>query len=249
MRATNRREFLIASLATATLSPSLAAPPIRMGYADMVWAFSRRNPDGTASGLLVDSINFLGEKCGLDFTHFAYPWARTQEMVKSGLLDAFCTSRVKERLEYADFCNTPLSQTTFGAFHRKEDTRVPDITSVKDMRAFRQGTYHANGYALQFLEMGQMHMESNTASLLRLIALNALDIFVAAESDGTRLIAELGLQEKIEFTPLYFLPKGEFCFGLRKNFPDAQAILAKMDAVTKIAVKSKELPLLQYSPR
>lgn len=241
-----RRDLLRISLMATAFSGSVAsaAIPLRMGYFDKYWPFSRINDDGSMGGALIDSINLVGKKCGLNFTHSGYPWPRAQIMVKGGQLDGFCTNRTQERLAYAQFCETPIIRVSNGIYHRVDDLRPLKVRTVADLRQFRQGTYRDHGFAKENLEYDRMQLENDQESVLRLIAMNALDTFVENEYVPAAKVKELGLTEKIRFTPLPFIDGGGFRFGLRRDYPDADKILAAMEAAIQSAAKSGELATL-----
>jgi len=242
-----RRRFLLGALALTTpawTSASMAASalaPIRMGYFDSYWPFSRKIGSSSVAGALVDAVNLIGRKAGLPFEHFAYPWARAQLMVERGDLDGFCTVRTQARLAYADFCPTPIVRVSYGIYHRVDDPRPLQVRSVEDLRQFRQATYRGSGYAREHLEIDRMLIDNDEDSILRRLASGDLDTFVEGEYVAAAKINELGLANKIRFTPASFLPKAEFRFGLRRSYTDVKAVLAKVESTIQSVTKSGEL--------
>jgi ABC-type amino acid transport substrate-binding protein len=231
-------------LAGHSWTPAVSGVPLRIGYSDSLWPLSRGNEDHQADGFLVDAMSLLASRCGLEFQHEAYPWARVQQLVRRSELDGLCTLRTKERLEYAQFCNTVIASLPFGVFHRASDTRLSLVKSVDDLRPLRQGTYRGNGYAKENLEFERFHIENDEESVLRLIAMDRLDAFVGVEFVVASKLEKLKLTDSFRFTPLPFLPKAEYRFGLRRNYQDADAVIGKMEAATVAAKRLGELDAL-----
>ncbi len=242
-----RRALLGGTAAVAWLAPGSRAADlltVHMGYADSLWPLAHGKDGGAVEGLLVDAMRLVGARAGVEMVHEAYPWARAQLMVARGDLDGFCTARTQERQAYALFAATPLASFSFGVFHRAKDTRPLAVRSVADLRALRQGTYRGNGYARENLEIDRMRLENDEDSVLRLIAMDRLDVFAGIEFVVVPRLVRLGLYDRMRFTPLAFLPPVEYRFGLRKTFPEAEAVLARVEAATQAARKAGELEAL-----
>lgn len=226
-------------MALAAMPPKLALAngkvTVRVGYFDKYWPLSRRDEDGVMRGLLIDALNLLGRDAAIEFEHQGYPWARTQALIERGDLDAFCTVPTKERLAYAEFCATPVVVLDYGVWHRADDPRPGRARSVEDFRALRQGHYRGSGYAREFLEFDRLAIDNDEESVLRKIGLGTLDCFVIGELVSANKVADLGLRGKLRYTPLPWLPKGEFRFGLRSNYPEASRLVERMEAVTRAA--------------
>ncbi len=233
-------------LASSRQVANAAGPtPIRMAYAEKYGPLSTLAANGSANGLLVDAVNLVGHDCGLEFESAAYAWARAQLLLRQGDADGFCTVPTQERRGYALFCAAPFVVIRHGVFHRSDDLRPVQVHSIEDLRQFRQGNYRGNGYAAQYLEFDRNRLDNDAASVLRRIAMNDLDTFVEAEFPVANRLKEFGLTEQIRFTPLPFLPLADFCFGLRRSYPDAEAVVQKMEAAIKAAEKSGALSALR----
>ena len=241
--AMNRRDVLLTCLAYASMSGRALADggPIRVGYFDRYWPMSLRQSDSSMKGALVDSLRVVGRKARVELEHHGYPWARVQQMIQRDDLDAFCTIRTDERKQYALFCNTPVISVAYGVYHRANDLRPLQAKAIADLRQFRQGTYLGSGYSRQYLEPDRLQFDRDEASVLRRIALGNLDTFVEGEYVKSTLVKALGLSEQLRFTPLAFLPAADYCFGLRRNFPDAQAVIERMESAVAASKVAGEL--------
>ncbi len=238
-----RRELLLTALASAWIAQRAHAEggPIRVGYFDSYWPMSRRLGDSTMAGALVDSLRAVGRRAGIELEHHGYPWARVQQMIQRGDLDAFCTIRTDERQKYALFCNTPVMSVAYGVYHRADDLRPLQARSIADLRQFRQGTYLGSGYSKQYLEYDRLQFDKDDASVLRRIALGNLDTFVEGAALKSTVVKDLGLSEQLRFTPMAFLPTADYCFGLRRSFPDAQMVIERMESAVVASRESGEL--------
>ena len=245
----NRRRFMF-TLPVLVGADVVADParaqngPIHMGYFDKYPPFSNKDASGHMSGLLVDSVELVGKGAGLSFDHQGFPWARAQRMVEQGELDGLCTLETATRSAYAEFCATPLVTVRYGVYHRSNDTRIQSLTSIADMRALRQGSYRGSGYVQEYLEVDRILFDNDQESILRRIDMGNLDLFVEGEMVTGIKVKELGLSERIQFTPLAFLPRGDYRFALRRSYPDAHKIVERMELATQAARKSGALQAL-----
>lgn len=226
-----RREVLLGGLALVAQPWALAAatPPLRIGYNAGGWPISRLSPSQQVEGLLFDALTRVMSQAGLEASHHAFPWARAQAMVERGELDALCTAPTPERMVYALFAPTPVLTLPYGVFHRHDDPRPARLRSVEQMRGLRQGSYLGNGYAKKYLEIERMKLESEKLSVLRLIALDRLDVFVEADVTVMLLRERPELQQRLRFTPLEFLPPVQYQFALRRGFANAEAVLERVE--------------------
>lgn len=214
---------------------------VRMAYFDKYAPLSQRNTDGSVSGALIDCIDLVGRACGVGFEHSAYPWVRAQLMVERGDLDGFCTVPTLARRAYAEFCKSPVVQAEFGIFHRIDDPRPLAVRSLEDLRGLRQGTYRGNGYAREYLEYDRMDIENDEESVVRRIALGTLDAAVEGNLVTPLKIKKLGLSDRIRYTPLSFLPKADFCIGVRKSLPNVAQVVANMERAIQTTKQSGAL--------
>jgi len=246
-----RRLYLQGLCALGALEPvhARSAPPVvRMGYFDRYPPFSEKDASGKMHGLLIDSTALVGELAGLTLTHQGFPWARTQRMVEQGELDGFCTFASTERAGYALFCPTPLLSLRYGIYHRRDDDRIADIRSVADLRALRQGSYLGGGYVKEHLEADRMSMESDPDALLRRLLNGSLDVFPESEMIVASRVKALGLTDRIQFTPLGFLPVTTYCWGMRRSYPNVATVLTRVETAIQTAHRKKALQdlLTQY---
>ena len=222
-----------------------ASPVVRVGYFDKFSPFSEKDESGQMRGLLVESIDLVGGLAGVTLEHHGYPWARAQLLVKQDELDAFCTVPTAERHVYAEFCATPILRLVQGVYHRRGDVRIAQIDSVADLRELRQGGYVGSGYIKEYMEADRIALEPDQDSVLRRLLNGTLDVFPQAELVTWQRIKALGYADKLQFTALPFLPPATYSFGLRRSYPEARALLARMETAIQTAHKKNSLQALQ----
>lgn len=244
----DRRQFLSASLVSALAGaawPSLAlsrgSDPLRVGYFDRYWPFSQRADNGLMSGMLIESLDAIARSANVALSHDGYPWARTQVMVERGELDAFCTVPTQGRMTYALFCKTPVITMDYGFYHRSDDPRPGQVRSLEDLRSLVQGTYRGSGYTTEYLEADRMIFFHDEETVLKRIALGTIDTLVEGEYVGAARVKSLGLEGRLRFTAAPWLPKANFCFGVRRSLGAAETIIKTMEAATLSAGESGEL--------
>ncbi len=245
----HRRHCLRSLSATATTwllnaQAQTAGPMVRVGYFDKFSPFSEKDDAGQMRGLLVESMDLVGDLAGIALEHHGYPWARAQLLVKQGELDAFCTVQTSERNAYAEFCATPILRLALGVYHRRGDARIAQIDSVADLRELRQGGYVGSGYVKEHLEADRLSLEPDQDSVLRRLLNGSLDVFPQAELVTWQRIKALGYAERLQFTPLPFLPSAAYSFGLRRSYPEARTLLARVEAAIQAAHKKNALQAL-----
>ena len=229
-----RRSILAAGLGGLGLAvlgrrAGAEAAPLRMGYSESASPYSSQGPDGRAKGLLVDAVDLVASRGGIAISHQAFPWARTQWMVERGELDGFCTVPTPERQAYALFTAAPLVILRYGIFHRTDDRRPAMVRSMADLPSFAQGNYLGHGWAKQNLAGQDIHWLADEDGVLRMVAMGRLDIYIAAELATMLKLREIGLADKIAFTPAPFLPTADFHLGLRRSHSDAERVVAAID--------------------
>jgi polar amino acid transport system substrate-binding protein len=241
----NRRELLIAlSLPGACVVNSVQAEVgtfVRVAYFEDYAPMSFKKPNGDMTGIFVETLDLISVPSGMAFSHQGFPWVRAQKNIKDDRMDALCTLPTPEREEYLTFTTQPIVENTMGVYHRPDDARIKSIKSVQNMHGLIQGNYLGNGFAKQYLEPDLIKWQSNISSVLRLVAAEALDVFVESELIGKDVIRKYALAGKLAFTPLPFLQPVKSYFGLRKSFANMDHVLASVDTALEAARKSGAL--------
>ncbi len=111
-----------------------AEETIIITYGSTYKPFSWLGDDGVAYGVQKDFVEeILGKRMGLKVIHKAYPWARCQEMVKSGEVDGFFTVPTPERAEYTITSSIPFYETHFVMHTGKTNPKIEKLKKVKSI--------------------------------------------------------------------------------------------------------------------
>jgi polar amino acid transport system substrate-binding protein len=244
----SRRSVLLGGTAAAvcSLTPgsSRAAQEIRMGYFATYAPYSVRNEETAMAGLLIDATNMIGRKAGFDISHHGFPWARAQLMVKEGQLDAFCTNPTVDRRAYALFCETPVIEPRIGVFHVRGHSKAEQLSSREGLKSLKIGDFIGNGWAKQHLADFNIQWMNTEELVLRNIAAGRLDGFISQEITGRAKLKQMGLEDTIHFTPTPFLGHFHFTFGLRRSYPDAVNVIARIEAATQELIRAGQMQMV-----
>jgi len=235
----DRRQFLTLAaggIAATTISAThadAAARTLRVNYFDAFPPFSYRLPDGQLAGILVDALNTLiGRIPGLSLVHQGYPWGRAQELVKAGEAHALCTVPTDARREFLIFGREEVLEIDVHVFYAADHSRRDDIAairSVNDLKGFSQVDYIGNGFAERvFKELPIIWVPTLEAGLMR-VAWARADVIVASPLVAQFEMRRLGIAGRVAHHPVNMGETSHMHFGIRKDFPFADEILANYD--------------------
>lgn len=93
--------------------------------------------DGKAVGIQIDFVEeILSARLGIKVRHEAYPWARAQQMVRTGEKDGFFTVPTEERAGYATRSEKPFYITNF-VMHTSTSNPIQNIlVKIKSLQDF-----------------------------------------------------------------------------------------------------------------
>jgi polar amino acid transport system substrate-binding protein len=241
----SRRSVITAVLAGAS-ALAFARTPVRASDRILIRAVYYRDyrpysffdeEEGRMRGILIDLMGALGEACGYAMTHEGYPWARAQYMVANDAADALCCPITEKRSEYVYFAPTivtPLAEAHI--FVTVDNPRADEIRAVRS----KEGLYAFS--AVDFIgnssgeHIWQHHPQRitvrNTDQILEMLLRDRADFYYADPLVTWSQLRELGLHDKFFSIPADYVTKGHrgaMSFGLRKTYPDAQAIVARVE--------------------
>lgn len=132
-------------------SISLAAPKTILCNWDKNFAPYSWEHNGAMTGILVDCMDeLLGKRMGFNVVHRGLPWEEAQDMVRSGQGDALCTNPTDTRQQFMVFSEEPVVESLPSIFCAVDNPRlstIKNISSLDDLKAFRQVDYKGNGWA------------------------------------------------------------------------------------------------------
>jgi ABC-type amino acid transport substrate-binding protein len=205
-----------------------AGAPIRLVASNDYAPYSVLGADGKMRGLLVECLNLIAAKSGLAFEFHGMPWARGQQLIKAGDLDACCAYPTDERRTYIDFFDTPLITDRTGVVHRASDVRIRPTMNKEQLGALRIGTFLGASWSQMLFPNNRLTMAGSQDAVVKMIGFDRIDAYVESEIMARHKIKGQTLPNEITFTPLEALPSADYCFGLRRGFPDGATVLANM---------------------
>jgi polar amino acid transport system substrate-binding protein len=146
--------------------------------------------DGKDSGILVEVLTeVLSKRMKLNVVVKMGPWARMQEMVKTGEADAFCTNPTAARKEYAVPSKVPAIVFPYKIYASKDSPKLAALKAVKGMEDLRKGaiagsftlgSFIGDGWTKSNLEDFNIKIDysPNQASVIRKVAAARIDAFV-----------------------------------------------------------------------
>ena len=231
----SRRTFL-ASLpilwgaANSALAESLARTRIRMASSGNYRPFTFKEGTGPMRGIVVDILGLVEPGAGVVFDYSDLPWARAQQMVKAGQIDAVCTIATAERRGYIDFAPTPLFAEPTVLVYREGNDRAGAAETPADLHDLTIVEPLGTGWVKETLKGQRIEWESDVDHLLDMIAAGRIDASLLGQWSVAVRFAETGRRGNLKTKVFGLAPEdNEIRFGLRKTFPNAAGIVAAVD--------------------
>lgn len=193
-------------------------------------------PDGSIGGVYADVLRIIAERLGWAYSYRPYPWARAQEMVRRGQADAYITVPTPERVEYMKFTSTPLIVLERGLLvtHRDHPLRrqIEAIDRYDALREVSIAAYIGDGWAQRlWKDWPNVQWARDLGSSVRLLARRQVALLVQprelVQHQARKLDAtDLFVYRKVDFIPD---PINAFHFGVRRTFPDSDAVVAAFE--------------------
>jgi len=206
---------------------------------------SFENDQHAITGILPDAAQeILGRRVGLPVVSQGLPWARAQALVQEGAADAFCTNPTPGRLEYALFSKNPAVVTKVELFYTLDNPRRAEIEAIRNvgqLAGFRQGDYVGNGFAEATFKGLPIDFTPTLDSVFKKIEAGRLDFFVGNDLVAKAILKQAGLGDKIKSFPVDIGQPSQFHIGIRKTYPDAPALIDKVDAAIQAALSDGAL--------
>jgi ABC-type amino acid transport substrate-binding protein len=233
----SRRQALT-MLGTASAAVALAPTIALTGRKAMVCNWNASFPpysmqrDGVMTGILVDCLDeLLGRRMGFALHHKGYDWPEAQTLVGEGKGDTLCTNPTDARKQYLLFAEEPLVESLPSIFCAADNPRLAEINAVatlKDLQSLRQVDYKGNGWARKTFPADHPILYVDTLNqALDMVARNEADVFVGNGLAAMYAIGQAGLKGRIRARELPVGEPSSFHFGLRADYPDAAAIMAR----------------------
>lgn len=211
-------------------APARAAPePLRIGVTDSVYPASYRREDGQMVGSMERTLALIAKAAGLPLAVEGYPTSRTQMMVQKGDLDAFVGVATDERRTFALFAPTAILSAPHGIFYRAGDLALAHVASMAELTRFRQGSHLGDAWAKENFPADHMEWARTPEDLLKMVEAGRVDYMVGDSASADSRLKTLGLEGKLVFRTLSFLVPLDYRIGLRRGYPGAEEMIARID--------------------
>ncbi len=217
------------------------ADTIRCYYLDQ--PLSRQGPDGHAVGPLITVLDLLAKRAGVSFEYHTGPWSRAQMMLRRDEIDAYVTVASAARRAYLLFAPTPLLSTQETLYHRAGDPRFAHVQTPADLRGMRQLALLGQETEPVFDPAHLVRLRSIEA-VVRMLAAGRGDYVLSDPTVMAPMLQALTLPEPIVGSTAPFLRGIDFNLGLRRSYPDAAAIVARLELAIQAMKSSGELDRL-----
>lgn len=185
-------------------------------------------------GLLVDELRLMADAAGLAIDFVDLPWARGQQMVRAGELDAFCTIPTQERRNYVLFAPTPLFVEESVLICRADDPRITRTSTIDDLKGLRIAEPLGTGWIKDYFHGGQVVWSSDVDNILSMIVAGRVDATFFGQTGAEVTLAGFAHADRLRQVTFPTMPHDDgYCFGLRKTFPGAADLVARIDGVLK----------------
>jgi polar amino acid transport system substrate-binding protein len=172
-------------------------PPYSKGVGEMV------------KGVLIDKIKrIFSDKLGYTVKHRGYPWARAQDLVRSGQADIIVAAPTDKRHSFAQVINPPLIYTNIVPIIQKPSRLKPLLVSADDVSAIRDIAVFCrslgNGWQQRFYSQHNVRTANapNIKGCLRLVAIGRTDITYVDKRVAKYLTEQEQLSSQLEILPM-----------------------------------------------
>jgi polar amino acid transport system substrate-binding protein len=221
---------------------------IRVHYLPNDKPLSYRDEAGRARGQYIRIMDLLGRSAAVAFVYESYPWPRAEGMIRQGTLDAFVAVPSEERQSFVLFAPTPMVETRHLIYHRASDPRLDHVETRADLHGLLQLTTVGN-QTIETYDPATVRAVRTFDLMLKMVDAGRADYFIGDPLLVPPIAARLGLASRIRGSRAPFLGAFSFCFGLRKDYPGAAGIIARLDTAIRSARQSGEIDRILAMPQ
>ena len=205
---------------------------LRIDYYDDFAPYSLTGEGGAVIGIFIDALNeVLGNRCHIELTHSAMPWARAQQEVKEGRADAFCTLVTDVRKEYVEFSRETLlkpdHRVVVFARNNPKAANIRKIASRDDLKNFLIGTYLGDSRVDTLFKGMNIDIVADMKRMLLKVAASRTDLAVLPGPVWKYHARALGIRDQLE--EVWFSLQPGFYLGVRKSYEAHAEVLTLFD--------------------
>ena len=183
---------------------------------------------------------------GIDFKVKFYPWKRAVKMIEMGEADAlFGVSKNSEREIFLYFPTTPVHQSRYVFFIRKEDQNKLTFNSYEDLRQYKVGVTSGYSYTQELwnaLKAFENYQEVTIDSQnIRKLAAGRIDYFPCDLTNCIYLSKTTGLYDSITFIDYTISQKDYYlAFSKVSKYSDLMTLAKEFDQTLKAFKQTEE---------
>lgn len=146
-----------------TLSSQIVFASEDTSYPTIRWAyFEDGEPEswqenGIPRGMQVEITDYIFEQLGINVTYEFYPWARAQQMVRTGEVDGMVATPVSSRFEYAVFGKEAVQVFYWNVLIKKGNTAIEQAAEnfrrLEDLKGYQLVDFFGNGWQSHFMKI------------------------------------------------------------------------------------------------
>ncbi len=182
--------------------------PFKIAYAES-WAPISVDSANTVTGILPELMDIVIDKTmGIPVKHQGFPWARAQEAVRSGEVDAFITTPTPERLKFTRASKNVVFTLNFQPIVRINSDEEHLLKSEKDIYTILKSKKYCdvlgNGWAENFYKAKNLkYLVVPTLDIcLKHLAQGQIDIIIHAAPVSLSFIQKLGMGKQLTVLPI-----------------------------------------------
>ncbi|MEH6632909.1 MAG: transporter substrate-binding domain-containing protein [Halopseudomonas aestusnigri] len=177
----------------------------------------------------------IHNQMGIEIEHQGLPWARAQQAVKMGEVDAFITTPTEERLIFSRSSEDIVFPLRFQPIVRigseEEKLLVSESDILEKLASRRYCDVLGNGWAKRFYaEKNISYQVVPTLDIcIKHLVHGQTDIIIHAEPVSSSFIAKLDVYEKVRVLPIVMASSPEFPLLVSKRSTFGQKFLEEFD--------------------
>ncbi|MCZ4280178.1 transporter substrate-binding domain-containing protein [Kiloniella laminariae] len=206
-----------------------------MAYAE-TWAPISSGQGPSVEGILPSIIDeVISRRMGIEVEHQGLPWARAQEMVRSGGVDAFITTPTMERMAFSSSSTGVVFTLRFQPVVRKGSEEERLLRTEEDLTRYLASRRYCdvlgNGWATRFYkDKALAYVVVPTIDIcLKHLAEGKADIVVHATPVVQNFMNQLDLTDEIVILQLIMASSPDFPLLLSKKSSFGKGFLDKFD--------------------
>lgn len=216
-------------------------------YADNWSPFSNGSGHDVAGILPSLAQEIIGNRMGYKIHHFAVPWKRAGQLVKSGKADAFITTPTASRLRFTRSSRNSIFSLNYRAFVSKAGflTSNEKELSTEQLRDLKVCDVLGNGWVETFYKPNAIPFSTvkDVEVCLNLINMNRQDVLIHPAAVAWRALDRMGLTSQFLMLPGRY-PSPDFTLMISRSSKFDESFLNEFDQVVDTMKQSGEFDAL-----